>query len=73
MKAKTKFYGYRAPKTAEDKRLSRLKRACGCRNNTRLFNFALDKLEEIFLPKMSSKVNNSTESTVLVESGVNNE
>lgn len=54
MKVKMKFYGYRAAKTVEDKRLSRLKRACGCRNNSILFRFALEKLEEIFLLKAST-------------------
>ena len=63
MKAKTKFYGYRAPKTAEDKRLSRLKKVCGCRNNSRLFQFALGKLEEIFLPELVTD-RNATVATV---------
>jgi hypothetical protein len=55
VKTKMKFYGYRAAKSAEDKRISRLKRACGCRNNSILFRFALKKLEEIFLPTASAK------------------
>ena len=53
MRLKTKFYGYRAFKTAEDKRISRLKKACGCKNNSQLFQFALKKLEENFLPQNS--------------------
>lgn len=56
MKLMTKFYGYREVKKTEDKRLSRLKKACGCRNNSQLFRFALSKLEEIFLPQSSNIV-----------------
>lgn len=51
MKAKTKFYGYRAAKTSEDKRISRLKRILKCRSNTKLFQIALENLEEKILPK----------------------
>lgn len=51
MKPKTKFYGYRALKTAEDKRISRLKRVLKCRSNTQLFQIALENLEEKILPK----------------------
>lgn len=54
MVPKMKFYGYRELKKIEDKRLSRLKRACGCKNNSQLFRFALGKLEEFFLQNNSS-------------------
>lgn len=53
MRAKTKFYGYRATKTTEDKRISRLKRILKCRSNTKLFQIALENLEKNFLPEKS--------------------
>ena len=56
MKLKTKFYGYRAAKTAEDKRISRLKKVCGCKNNSQLFQFALCELEKKFLSELSASV-----------------
>jgi hypothetical protein len=54
MKAKTKFYGYRAVKKDEDKRILRLKRAVGCKSTTKLIQLGLEKLEEIFLPPAST-------------------
>lgn len=57
MKKKTKFYGYRAVKSTEDKRILRLKKASGCKSTTRLLNMGLEKLEEIFLPSISASVN----------------
>ena len=53
MKPKTKFYGYRAVKKDEDKRILRLKKAIGCKSTTRLIQIGLEKLEEIFLPQTS--------------------
>lgn len=52
MKPKTKFYGYRAMRKDEDKRILRLKRACGCKSTTKLLQMGLEKLEEIFLPQI---------------------
>lgn len=49
MKPKTKFYGYRAIKKDEDRRILRLKRAIGCKSTTKLIQLGLEKLEEIFL------------------------
>lgn len=57
MKKKTKFYGYRAAKSIEDKRILRLKKALGCKSTTRLLKMGLEKLEEIFLPSISASVN----------------
>ena len=57
MRAKTKFYGYRAVKSLEDKRISRLKRLLKCRSNTKVFQIALENLEEKILPKNISNKN----------------
>ena len=57
MRLKTKFYGYRAAKATEDKRILRLKRAVGCRSTTRLLQLGLENLEEKFLPSISATVN----------------
>ena len=60
MKKKTKFYGYRAAKSAEDKRILRLKKAVGCKSTTKLIQLGLEKLEEIFLPSISTSVNENS-------------
>ena len=52
MKPKTKFYGYRAVKKDEDRRILRLKKAVGCKSTTKLIQTGLDKLEEIFCRKL---------------------
>lgn len=57
MKKKTKFYGYRAARKDEDKRILRLKKAVGCKSTTRLLQMGLEKLEDIFLPSISATVN----------------
>lgn len=54
MKPRTKFYGYRAIRKDEDKRILRLKRAVGCKSTTKLIQLGLEKLEEIFLPQAST-------------------
>lgn len=54
MKRNTKFYGYREVKETEDNRLARLKIAYGFKNNSQLFRFAIGKLEEVFLSKVSN-------------------
>ena len=54
MKAKTKFYGYRATRKDEDKRILRLKKAVGCKSTTRLLQMGLESLEKIFLPSNSA-------------------
>lgn len=55
MKKKTKFYGYRAEKTFEDKRISRLKKAYKARSNSHLFCMLLDEADEKILNSQSTK------------------
>ena len=61
MKKKTKFYGYRAEKTAEDKRISRLKKAYKAKNNSHLFNMLLDEADEKILNQTVTNRGNANE------------
>lgn len=55
MKKKTKFYGYKADRTIEDKRLSRLKKAYRARNNSHLFDILLSEADEKILNGTNAK------------------
>ena len=56
MKKKTKFYGYRAEKATEDKRISRLKKAYKARNNSHLFDILLSEADEKILNLKATNV-----------------
>lgn len=49
MKKQMKFYGYRAEKETEEKRLSRLKKAYRARNNSHLFDILITEADEKIL------------------------
>ena len=53
MKVKTKFYGYRAGKTAEDKRISRLKKPVDAKIIASYFSLRYKNWKNFFCPNRS--------------------